>query len=109
MKRTPLARKTPLKPVSAKRKAHKASAEGRAGKAHMAAVAQLPCVICGARPVQVHHVIHGRYGTRKAPDTDTIPLCRSCHDSLHAGKEAWAAKWGPDYTYLPRVRAMVGK
>jgi hypothetical protein len=103
----PLSRKTPLRPVSAKRRAAKASPEGKAGKAHMALVAQLSCVICDTRPVHVHHVIHKRYSTRRAPDTDTIPLCRACHDELHAGKETWAAKHGPDYGFLPAVRRSV--
>jgi hypothetical protein len=107
MKRSHITRKTPLRPVSAKRRAAKASPEGKAGKAHMTLVAQLPCVVCGAWPVQVHHVIHGRYGSRKASDLDTIPLCRSCHDALHAGKETWAAKHGPDYGFLPAVRRSV--
>ena len=44
-------------------------------KAHMDKVAQLPCMICGARPVVVHHCICGRYSQSKMSDFDTIPLC----------------------------------
>ena len=83
-----------------------------AGKAHMAAVAKLACVICGARPVTVHHCISGRYGQRKAPDTDTIPLCWNCHqgpDGVHADKAAWEAKHGPDTGFLDQVRALIAK
>lgn len=117
MKRTPLRRSKPLKVrklvnrVSAKKRAHAASDEGRAGREHMAKVAQLPCVICGAWPVHVHHVIHGRYGTRRASDFDVIPLCPSHHldgpEAIHSGKLTWAAKHGPDYSYLPAVRDAV--
>jgi len=119
VKRTPIARNTPLqggkplkasKPmrqVSKKRQAHRASDEGKADLAHMGRVAQLPCVICGFWPVDVHHVIHGRYSARKSPNTDTIPICRPHHAELHAGKESWAAKWGPDYSYLPYVRELL--
>lgn len=74
-----------------------------AGKAHMAKVAKLPCVICGARPVEVHHVISGRYGQRKASDMDTIPLCWNHHlgpDGIHTSKEKWEALHGPDTDYL---------
>lgn len=80
---------------------------GKRGSDHMARVASLPCIICGAFGVQVHHVICGRYGQHKASDLDTIPLCKACHDELHAGKETWAAKHGPDYDYLPKVRQML--
>jgi len=77
----------------------------------MAKVAQLPCVICGAWPVHVHHVIHGRYSGRRASDFDVIPLCPEHHldgpEAIHGGKLTWAAKHGPDYSYLPAVRDAV--
>lgn len=74
-----------------------------AGRAHMARVAQLPCVACGAMGVQVHHVIHDRFSQRRASDFDTIPLCKRHHDELHADKTAWRAKYGADHEYLPGV------
>jgi hypothetical protein len=99
VKRTPLSRKTPLR---AKAKRHKPGA-----KCHMAKVAQLPCVICSSWPVDVHHCIHDRYGTRKASDFDTLPLCPTCHCKLHADKSSWREAHGPDYGFLPRVRALL--
>ena len=51
-------------------------AKPRRDRGHMARVAALPCVCCGAWPVECHHVICGRYSQRRAPDTHTIPLCR---------------------------------
>jgi hypothetical protein len=99
VKRSPLARKTPLRP---KAKRHKPGA-----KCHMAKVAQLPCIICASWPVQVHHCIHDRYGTRKASDFDTIPLCPPCHRKLHSDKTAWREAHGPDYGFLEVVRALV--
>jgi hypothetical protein len=108
MKRgTSLARKTLMRQISAKKKARRATDEGKADKEHMGLVARLPCVICGFWPVQVHHVIHGRYSARRSSDRHTIPLCFPHHAELHAGKESWAAKWGPDYGYLPHVTAQV--
>ena len=74
---------------------------------HMEAVAQLACVICAAQPVQVHHVIHGRYAQRRASDFDTIPLCRDCHHELHNRPADWKAANGEDRDYLPKVRAML--
>ncbi len=80
---------------------------GKAGREYMAKVAELPCVICGLSPVQVHHVICGRFSQRKASDMDTIPLCHSCHAELHAGKDTWAERHGPDTDYLAQVRRAV--
>ena len=78
-----------------------------AAKAHMAAVARLGCVCCGARPVELHHCISGRYGSRKASDFDTIPLCVEHHrgaTGIHASKRDWEALWGMDTDYLPAVQ-----
>lgn len=118
MKRTPLKRKTPLtaktriRKVSAKKRAYRASAEGQEAMAYMAAVKQLPCCICGAHgPSDAHHVIHGRYGSRKSSDFDVIPLCRSCHldgpHAIHRGKETWEKLHGPDYSYIEAAREAV--
>jgi len=71
--------------------------------ARLALVAAGSCVICGARPVEVHHCISGRYSQRKTPDSDTIGLCWNHHrgpDGIHTSKRAWEAKHGPDYGFL---------
>ena len=72
----------------------------------------LPCVICGAAgPSDAHHVYHDRYGTKKPSDFDTIPLCKWCHqdgpESVHKAKATWRAKHGPDWGFLPLVRALL--
>ncbi|MDX5416057.1 MAG: hypothetical protein LPK88_07025 [Alphaproteobacteria bacterium] len=75
--------------------------------AHLARVAQLPCVICGSRPVEVHHVICGRYGQRRATDEDTIPLCYNHHrgpEGIHTIRAEWVARYGEDHEWLPHVR-----
>lgn len=82
----------------------------KAGLAHMARVKMLPCVICRSYPPNdAHHVYHGRYGTMKASDFETIPLCKSCHQtgplSVHQAKETWEELHGPDWGFLPLVRA----
>ena len=87
-------------------------AEILAGKWRMARVAEMGCVICGARPVEIHHVICGRYSSERAPDTKTIPLCVNHHrigpDAIHNGKESWVAKHGPDTDYLDQVDRELG-
>ena len=76
----------------------------------MARVAGLSCVLCGSGPVEVHHCISGRYGSRKASDFDTIPLCLHHHRGaigIHADKARWEALHGPDTDYLPIVARML--
>lgn len=78
-----------------------------AGLEHMRRVKQLPCVICHAPPPSdAHHCISGRYGSRKASDFDTIPLCKNHHqgaEGIHTDKAAWQAERGQDVDYLPQV------
>jgi hypothetical protein len=50
-----------------------------ASKRHMGRVAQLPCCLCGAQPVQVHHVREGQGMSQRADDWLAIPLCVDCH------------------------------
>ena len=113
MRRTALARTTPLRRVSAKRKAHYVSDDGKAGVAHMARVKALPCVICWrSGPSDAHHVIHDRYGARKASDFAVIPLCVACHRyphplAIHTDKAAWRERNGADFEFLPVVADML--
>jgi hypothetical protein len=84
--------------------------KARRNRSRLADIAELPCVICGAYGVQVHHCISGRYGQRKAPDSKTIPLCWNHHlgpDGIHTNKAAWEALHGPDTGFLARVDAML--
>ena len=82
-----------------------------AAKAHMARVAAMSCVLCQSRPVEVHHCISGRYGSRKVSDFDTIPLCCDHHrggNGIHTDKGLWEAAYGKDTDYLPVVARMIG-
>ena len=57
-----------------------------AGKLWMGLVAQLPCAICGAHQVQVHHIREGAGLSQRSQDTLTIPLCLLHHtgaDGIH--------------------------
>ena len=56
-------------------------------KAHLLYVASLPCMICGASPVQVHHLLKPvdrkrGFGMRSG-DEHTVPLCFKHHAELH--------------------------
>ena len=81
-------------------------------RAHLARVKALPCVICHKPgPSDAHHVICDRYGTSKAGDFETIPLCKSCHQhgpmAIHNDKRGWVKRNGPDHAYLPIVALMI--
>lgn len=80
-------------------------------KAHLEAVKRLPCVICQRPgPSDAHHVFHGRYGSGKASDFETIPLCKNHHqgaDGIHTNKTLWADRWGFDFEFLPVVADML--
>jgi hypothetical protein len=54
-------------------------------KAHLAFVASQPCLLCGKRPVDPHHIRFAQKQSlgRKVSDEFTIPLCRSHHRALH--------------------------
>lgn len=121
-RRKPMPRPTkPMPSRSTKRAAYLASDQGKAGLAHMARVRALPCIICrewGLRqttPTEAHHCIHGRYGTRKAPDTATIPLCAEHHResadpekvALHAEPSRWKRLHGPDTEWLAKIHDML--
>lgn len=62
-------------------------------KAHMNRAAELPCGICGAMPVELHHVLEGRTPGRRSPDMLVIPLCTDCHrgdaNGIHGSKVLW--------------------
>lgn len=74
-------------------------------KGHLGFIAQLPCVICLRKPVQVAHVNFQDHfwqkdntRGRKADDKWTVPLCQKCHtddpDAQHRTNERqwWIAK-----------------
>ncbi|MCV2449400.1 DUF968 domain-containing protein [Paracoccus sp. DMF] len=95
-------------------KKEKPSRGTAAGNRHMARVKALPCVICKRPgPSDAHHVFCGRYGSDKASDFETIPLCKSHHqhgpEAIHNAKESWEAKHGPDHSYLPLVAAWLNQ
>lgn len=71
-------------------------------KEYLSYIHTLPCIICGATPVQAHHLLrtpdeideeeacflipkkHGRGMGRKSGDEWAIPLCPRHHAELHA-------------------------
>lgn len=48
-------------------------------KAYMGRIANLPCGLCGAHGVEVHHIREGQGMSQRAGNFLTIPLCHDCH------------------------------
>jgi hypothetical protein len=57
----------------------------RRDKAHLQFVASRPCLVCGRKPCDPHHVrfAQPRALGRKVSDEYAVPLCRSHHRDLH--------------------------
>jgi ERF superfamily len=74
---------------------------------HVKAVAKQPCLICGRRPADAHHLrfAQSRALGRKVGDEFTVPLCRGHHREIHrCGDEAaWWNKVGADPTAAARA------
>jgi hypothetical protein len=73
---------------------------------HLRFVMQQPCLLCGRKPSDAHHIrfVQPRALGRKASDEFAVPLCRSHHRAVHrAGDEkAWWQQAGIDPVNIAR-------
>ena len=74
---------------------------------HVRLVTKQPCLICGRRPADAHHLRFAQPKTlgRKVSDEFTVSLCRGHHREIHrCGNEAaWWKKVGVDPTVPARA------
>jgi hypothetical protein len=74
---------------------------------HVKSVAKQPCLVCGRRPADAHHLRFAQPPAlgRKVSDEFTVPLCRGHHREIHrCGDEAvWWNKTGIDPSAAARV------
>ena len=74
---------------------------------HVKFVARHPCLICGRRPSDAHHLrfAQSRALGRKVSDEFTVPLCRGHHRELHrfGNEEAWWSSVDVDPTTSARA------
>jgi hypothetical protein len=74
---------------------------------HVKSVAKQPCLVCGRRPADAHHLRFAQSPAlgRKVSDEFTVPLCRGHHREVHrCGDEAaWWTKTGIDASAAARV------
>ncbi|MDR3431068.1 MAG: DUF968 domain-containing protein [Rouxiella aceris] len=59
-------------------------------------VKRQPCCGCGNQADDPHHITGNGFGgmATKAHDLFVIPLCRRCHDALHANTAGWEKEHG---------------
>jgi hypothetical protein len=76
-------------------------------RGHVKSVAKQPCLVCGRRPADAHHLRFAQSPAlgRKVSDEFTVPLCRGHHREVHrCGDEAaWWQKAGIDPTVTARA------
>jgi hypothetical protein len=73
---------------------------------HVRHVAKQPCLVCGRKPCDAHHLrfTQSRALGRKVSDEFTVPLCRGHHREVHRCDEAaWWRKVGVDPTVAARA------
>ncbi len=73
---------------------------------HLRSVAKQPCLICGRRPSDPHHLryLQPRALGRKASDEFAVPLCRVHHRAVHRARDerAWWQGAGIDPIKIAR-------
>jgi hypothetical protein len=76
-------------------------------KSHLRFVAREPCLVCGRKPCDPHHLrfAQRRALSRKVSDEFCVPLCRTHHRELHrSGNETlWWEKAGLDPLKIARM------
>jgi hypothetical protein len=76
-------------------------------KVHLRFVSHRPCIVCGRRPADAHHLrfAQPRALGLKVSDEFTVPLCRGHHREVHrTGNEgAWWKKCGVDAIAVARA------
>jgi hypothetical protein len=74
---------------------------------HVKLVAKQPCLVCGRRPADAHHLRFAQSPAlgRKVSDEFTVPLCRGHHREVHrCGDEAaWWRRTGIDPSAAARL------
>jgi hypothetical protein len=73
---------------------------------HLRFVMQQPCLLCGRKPSDAHHIrfVRPRALGRKASDEFAVPLCRSHHRAVHraSDEQAWWKAAGIDPVKIAR-------
>lgn len=85
----------------------------KAEREHMNKVAQIPCMACGAHPVELHHPRRGMGVGMRASNFDVIPLCPAHHRTggfgvaFHAGRKTWESIFGTESELLEKLQGLL--
>ena len=85
----------------------------KAEREHIAKVAGLSCIICGIRPVEVHHLRAGMGLGQRSSHFRTIPLCYVHHRTggfgvaIHGGTREFQRIHGTEEELLAKVQALL--
>ena len=96
-----------LAPVSVKKRAHKAAEKADGAWEHMEAVKGLPCLVCGARPVEVHHLPDPRSDFRVVALCPFHPRREYGPQAYHYSRRNFNALHGSDEELLARTLEML--
>ena len=133
MKKSSLARKTPLKRGSWSRKSsplpeqapakvgmkRKSKSKTKAEREHMGIVAGSFCIVCrneglGESPAELHHPRFLAGGGQRSSHMDVIALCPLHHRlggygvAIHSGQEEWERRHGTEAELLEQTRCELG-
>jgi len=91
----------------------------KADKIRYTALAEIGCIVCRASgvrtPPEMHHLRCSGSMGKRAPNTDTIPLCHTHHRTggygvaYHAGRAVWERKFGTELQLLARTNEMLNE
>lgn len=107
-RRTPLRRSRELEPRRAKPIHYRRRKPTPEEADHLARVAALGCLICGAK-AEIHHVRDGQGMGQRASHMRVLPLCSLHHRTggmgvaFHGGPRTWQAIHGTEATLLDLV------
>jgi hypothetical protein len=78
----------------------------KAERKHLDRLAQYPCVVCGARPVQIHHPRAWVGMGQRASHFMALPVWPECHQGdrgIHGDRSAWRLRKIDEPSALAKV------
>lgn len=89
------------KPARKRKPVYKTASEKR----HMDAVGEMPCILSGVKPIEIHHC--GTYMGGKKNHLKTIPLSVKLHAQRTKQKAAFFCRHGTESDLLKEVYALL--
>ena len=99
----------------------------KAERERLSRLKEMPCIVCGRRPVEIHHLVDNGYRRLSGGHSSTIPLCiwhhrgepdywqskksmaQSHGPSLATSKRAFVERFGSERELLAKVNALLDR